>query len=150
MGQPGKMKRIALLFIPLLAFTFRTEPLPITWKRLTDVRFTRKLNKELSMYFLYPTFGPSVNVLHDKEISIRGYMIPVDENDNIYVISAKPMAACFFCGGAGPESIIELQFRKKKQRFRTDEVLTVRGRLALNANDVDHLNYMLRDAEVIE
>ena len=144
------MKRLAILCIPLLAFTFRMEPLHITWKRLTDVRFTRKLNKELSMYFLYPTFGPSVNALQGKEISIRGYMIPVDENDNIYVISAKPMAACFFCGVAGPESIIELQFKKKKQRFRTDEILTVRGRLALNASDIDHLNYILADAEVIE
>jgi hypothetical protein len=91
-----------------------------------------------------------VNALQGKEISIRGYMIPVDENDNIYVISAKPMAACFFCGAAGPESIMELQFRRKKQRFRTDEVLTIQGRLALNANDVDHLNYILKDAEVID
>lgn len=144
------MKRFAFLFIPLLAFTFRAEPLQISWKRLADVQFTRKLNKELSMYFLYPTFGLSVNALHGKDISIRGYMIPVDENDNIYVISAKPMAACFFCGGAGPESIMELQFRKKKQRFRTDEVLTVRGKLVLNTNDVDHLNYILKDAEVID
>lgn len=144
------MKRLAILCIPLLAFMFRAEPLQITWKRLTDVRFSRKLNTELSMYFLYPTFGPSVNALQGKEISIRGYMIPVDANDNIYVISAKPMAACFFCGGAGPESIIELQFRKKKQRFRTDEVLTVQGKLALNASDIDHLNYILKDAEVIE
>lgn len=144
------MKRLFILLILFLAFTFRSEPLQISWKRLADVRFTRKLNKELSMYFLYPTFGLSVNALQGKEISIRGYMIPVDENDNIYVISAKPMAACFFCGGAGPESIMELQFRKRKQRFRTDEVLTVRGRLTLNANDVDHLNYILTDAEVIE
>jgi len=144
------MKKLSILLVPLFAFAFAEEPIHINWKRLTDVRFTRKLNKELSLYFLYPTFGPSVNALQGKEISIRGYMIPVDENDNIYVISAKPMAACFFCGGAGPESIIELQFRKKKQRFRTDEVLTVRGKLALNANDVDHLNYILKDAEVIE
>lgn len=144
------MKRFTIMLIPLLAFTFRAEPLQISWKRLADVQFTRKLNKELSMYFLYPTFGLSVNALQGKDISIRGYMIPVDENDNIYVISAKPMAACFFCGGAGPESIIELQFKKKKQRFRTDEVLTVRGKLVLNVNDVDHLNYILKDAEVID
>jgi hypothetical protein len=144
------MKRLLILLIPFLAFTFRSEPLQISWKRLADVRFTRKLNKELSMYFLYPTFGLSVNALQGKEISIRGYIIPVDENDNIYVISAKPMAACFFCGAAGPESIMELQFRRKKQRFRTDEVLTIQGRLALNANDVDHLNYILKDAEVID
>jgi hypothetical protein len=144
------MKRFAILLIPLLAFTFRIEPLQISWKRLSDVRFNRRLNKELSMYFLYPTFGPSVNALQGKEISIRGYMIPVDENDNLYVISAKPMAACFFCGGAGPESIIELQFRKKKQRFRTDEVVTVSGKLLLNTNDVDHLNYILKDAAVTD
>ncbi|GGH53976.1 DUF3299 domain-containing protein [Dyadobacter endophyticus] len=144
------MKKLPILLIPFLAFTFRAEPLQISWKRLTDVQFTRKLNKELGMHFLYPAFGPSVNALQGKEISIRGYMIPVDENDNIYVISAKPMAACFFCGGAGPESIMELQFRKKKQRFRTDEVLTVRGRLVLNASDIDHLNYILKDAEVID
>ncbi|SDG37698.1 hypothetical protein SAMN04487996_11829 [Dyadobacter soli] len=144
------MKRLALLCTPLLAFAFHAEPLQINWKRLTDVRFTRKLNSELSMYFLYPTFGPSVNALQGKEVIIRGYMIPVDPNEDIYVISAKPMAACFFCGGSGPESIMELQFRKKKQRFRTDEVRTVRGKLALNANDVDHLNYILKEAEVIE
>ncbi|GGM73140.1 hypothetical protein GCM10010967_00840 [Dyadobacter beijingensis] len=144
------MRRLAIFLVPLFAFTTASDTLEINWKRLADVKFSRKLNKELSMYFLYPTFGPSVNVLQGKEVRIRGYMIPVDEADNIYVISAKPMAACFFCGGAGPESIIELQFRKKKQRFRTDEVLTVRGKLALNANDVDHLNYILKDAEVIE
>lgn len=144
------MKRLLILLIPLMAFTIRTEPLQISWKRLMDVRFTRRLNKELSMYFLYPTFGPSVNALQGKDVSIRGYMIPVDPNDDIYVVSAKPMAACFFCGGSGPESIMELQFRKKKQRFRTDEVRTIRGKLTLNANDVDHLNYILKDAEVIE
>ncbi|WP_353722460.1 DUF3299 domain-containing protein [Dyadobacter sp. 676] len=142
------MRAFVILLVSLCAFT--TAPIQVNWKRLADVQFTRKLNKELSMYFLYPTFGPSVNALQGKEISIRGYMIPVDENDNIYVISAKPMAACFFCGGAGPESIIELQFRKRKQHFRTDEVRTVRGKLLLNASDVDHLNYILKDAEVTD
>lgn len=144
------MKRLLIALVPLLALTPLTEPLAISWKRLADVQFTRRLNKELSMYFLYPTFGPSVNALQGKDVTIRGYMIPVDPNDDIYVISAKPMAACFFCGGSGPESIMELQFRKKKQRFRTDEVRTIRGKLALNANDIDHLNYILKEAEVIE
>lgn len=144
------MKNLAIVSFALCGLAFTSEPISINWKRLSDVRFTRKLNQELSMYFLYPTFGPSVNALQGKEVSIRGYMIPVDENDNIYVISAKPMAACFFCGGAGPESIVELQLRKRKQRFRTDEVRTMRGKLVLNANDIDHLNYILKDAEVIE
>lgn len=127
-----------------------TGPLVINWKKLADVEFTRKLNKDVSMYFLYPTFGPTVKALQGKEIQIKGYIIPVDENENVYVVSAQPMAMCFFCGGSGPESIMELQFKNKKRRFKTDEVRTVKGILQLNPADIDHLNYILKNAEVVE
>ena len=144
------MKTITLALLLLYGSLAASEvsPIAINWKRLTDVKFTRKLNNELSMYFLYPTFGPSVTALRGKEVQIKGYMIPVDEENNIYVISAQPMAMCFFCGGAGPESIIELQLRNKKQRFKTDDVRTVKGRLYLNPTDVEHLNYILKDVVV--
>ena len=102
------------------------------------------------MHFLYPTFGQSVKQLEGKEVKIKGYLIPVDEEQNIYVISAQPMAMCFFCGGAGPESIMELQLKNKKQRFKTDEVRTIKGKLALNPTDIEHLNYILKNAEVVD
>ena len=124
-------------------------PVEINWKKLSDVKFTRKLNKKVSMYFLYPTFGPDVTALQGKEIQIRGYIIPVDENENIYVISAQPMASCFFCGGSGPESIMELQFKNRKERFKTDEVRTIRGTLQLNPGDIEHLNYILKNAAIV-
>ena len=124
--------------------------LHIDWEKLTDVRFTKKLNKDVSMYFLYPTFGQTVRNLQNKEIQIKGYMIPVDETENVYVLSSQPMAACFFCGGAGPESIMELQFKNRRRKFRTDEVKTVRGMLQLNNSDIEHLNYILKNAEVVE
>lgn len=145
------MKKAALLFmlISVLGVSEPMSPLPITWKNLSDVQFTRKLNKEVSMYFLYPTFGQSVKALQGKEIQIKGYIIPVDENENIYVVSAQPMAMCFFCGGAGPESIMELQFKNKKQRFKTDEQRTVKGTLQLNPSDIEHLNYILKNVEVV-
>ena len=146
------MKAGITIFLLTAALTISaaTGPLLINWKKLSDVEFTRKLNKEVSMYFLYPTFGPSVKALQGKEIQIKGYIIPVDENENIYVVSAQPMAMCFFCGGSGPESIMELQFKNKKQRFKTDEVRTVKGILQLNPTDIEHLNYILKNAEVVE
>ena len=146
------MKTGITIFLLTAALTISeaTSPLLINWKKLSDVEFTRKLNKEVSMYFLYPTFGPSVKALQGKEIQIKGYIIPVDENENIYVVSAQPMAMCFFCGGSGPESIMELQFKNKKQRFKTDEVRTVKGILQLNPTDIEHLNYILKNAEVVE
>jgi len=146
------MKTGATIFLLTAALTISaaTSPLLINWKKLSDVEFTRKLNKEVNMYFLYPTFGSTVKALQGKEIQIKGYIIPVDENENIYVVSAQPMAMCFFCGGSGPESIMELQFKNKRQRFKTDEVRTVRGVLQLNPTDIEHLNYILKNAEVVE
>lgn len=55
------------------------------------------------------------------------------------------MASCFFCGGAGPETIIEVIF-KKKPPFKTDQIVEITGILELNADDVDHCNYILKEA----
>ncbi|WP_031529295.1 hypothetical protein [Dyadobacter crusticola] len=138
-----------ILACSMLSFA-ADPPLSISWKQLSDVRFSRKFNKELGMHFLYPNFGQTVRQLEGRQIRIRGYMIPVDPESNIYVISAQPMSMCFFCGGAGPESIVELQFRDKKQLFKTDAVKTVNGKLKLNSQDVEHLNYILEDASIAE
>lgn len=141
------MKTLSLICLALLT---AGNPVSVSWKQLADVRFSKKLNRELDMYFLYPNFGASVMQLEGKEIMVRGYMIPVDSENDVYVLSAQPMAMCFFCGGAGPESIIELQFRDKRQRFKTDAVKTISGKLVLNRDDVEHLNYILKDAVVIK
>ncbi len=125
------------------------EEVAITWDTLTDITYTRKFNKQEEMYFMYPTFGDKVKALQGKTVSIKGYMIPVDETGEMYVISAKPMAQCFFCGGSGPESLIELDFRKKGRRFKTDEIRTIKGVLKLNPEDVEHLNYILTAVEVV-
>lgn len=144
-----------LLLLPLLVSTgFVLLPekgeIAITWKTLTDITYNRKFNQKEEMYFMYPVFGNSVKALEGKTVSIRGYMIPVDETGEYYVISAKPMAECFFCGGSGPESLIELDFKKKGRRFKTDEIRTVKGVLQLNENDVEHLNYILTSVEVVK
>ena len=145
---------IKLMFLSgILLYTLFPEtvvgPVAVSWKRLADVKFTRKFNKQVDMYFMYPTFGQTVKQLSGQEIQIKGYLIPVDETGNIYVISSQPMAMCFFCGGAGPESLIELQLRNKKLRFKTDEVRTVKGKLRLNADNIEHLNYILTEAQLV-
>lgn len=143
---------VALSFVMLLltGAALQDGGTVITWKTLADVKYRKELNGEYDLYFMYPAFGPKVRSLDGKRISIKGYMIPVDEYGRSYVISAKPMAQCFFCGGAGPESLIELQLKKKGLRFKTDEIRTVTGVLRLNARDVDHLNYILKEVEVFD
>lgn len=100
------------------------------------------------MFFLYPEFGDKVKALEGKEIEIRGYMIPVNLTENVYVLSAYPIAACFFCGSSGPESIIQLKL-KQPRRFMTDEIWTVKGILKLNADNLEELNYILQHTEPV-
>ncbi|RFS14348.1 DUF3299 domain-containing protein [Emticicia sp. C21] len=137
-----------LLVCSCICFSWQISPQKITWKDLQDVRFRKKFNKQENMIFLYPLFGEKVKALEGKEVEIRGYMIPVNPNENIYVLSANPMAACFFCGGSGPESIIQLKLKNPK-RLVTDEIWTVRGTLRLNADNIDELNYILQSTELI-
>jgi hypothetical protein len=60
------------------------------------------------------------------------------------------MSQCFFCGGGGPESIAEVYFNKATPKFKTDDVLKVKGKLKLNTNDVEHVNFILMEAVLIK
>jgi len=142
------MRRISL-FSLLLLLSFGTfSQTRITWETLSDVTFTDRYSKELDAYYYFPNFGPTVLDLNNKEVIIKGYLLEIDATNDIYVLSANPFAACFFCGGAGPESIIELKVPKDHPRFKMDEVLTFRGKLKLNAVDFYQCNYILENARV--
>ena len=59
------------------------------------------------------------------------------------------MSQCFFCGGGGPESVAEVNFAKDPGRFQVDDLITVKGKLKLNSDDLDHINFILTDAVLI-
>ena len=119
----------------------------LTWQVLSDVEFKDVYLEELDAYYWMPKFGAQVIAAEGKEFYITGYMIPVDVDEDFYVLSRYPFANCFFCGGAGPESVIDLRFPGKSERaYQTDERLTFRGKLRLNADDVYQMNYILDGA----
>lgn len=139
-----------LLVLSLCAFTWKAAPTKITWDTLKDVTFKKKWYPADQIYMLHPTFGAPVQKLNGKEVVITGYMIPVDLDANLYVLSAFPFSACFFCGGAGPETVMALTFKKNSRKFKTDERLTFKGILKLNADDIYQMNYILENAEITD
>lgn len=126
------------------------EPVKLSWETLRDVTFKKKWYAEESVYMLYPTFGQSIQKLSGKTVDLTGYILPVDLEANVYVLSAFPYSACFFCGGAGPESVVSLKFKKTGKKFKTDERHTFRGTFKLNADNIYELNYILADAELLD
>jgi hypothetical protein len=121
----------------------------VTWKMLADVTFKEEYNKEYDFNVLYPKFGEKVKALAGKQIIIEGYAIPVEElGADILVLSGLPYSQCFFCGGAGPESVMDIK-SKKKMKFKVDKKLKLKGTLKLNEKDLSKLNYILENAELV-
>lgn len=119
------------------------------WTLFARTKFTSKYFKEQNEYFLVPSFDAMILSKRGNEVQIKGHYMPIDMKANSIVLSKFPYASCFFCGGAGPESVAEIVFKDKKPKFKADQVITVKGTLRLNDKDIDHLNFVLVDAEVI-
>ncbi|QDH81332.1 DUF3299 domain-containing protein [Echinicola soli] len=142
------MLRTSLLILFCIISLAGYSQTRITWKTLEDVTFTDKYSEQVDAYYYFPKFGASVLELADKEVIIRGHLLEIDAEEDVYILSANPFSACFFCGAAGPESIIELKVPKDHPQFKMDEVLTFKGKLKLNATDIYQCNYILEDATV--
>lgn len=125
----------------------------LTWDHLAEVDFEERYTEEVETYVPYPVFRPSVQRLSQQKVEIKGYIIPVEETgeESIIVLSANPFSSCFFCGMAGPETIMDIKLKKKfKNKFKQDDVLTFRGQLRLNDSDLYYLNYILEEAELVQ
>lgn len=138
-------KSIVLLFALLLTSAFTVAQEQLTWEDFADVNFEAEFNEKYGVHFLMPTFGKNILSYKDKRIRIKGYFLDISGSGEIFLVSKNPMASCFFCGSAGPETIIEVSF-KEKPSFKTDQIVVIEGMLEINANDVDHCNYILNDA----
>ena len=143
-------KSLILLFFLIGLFQVGQSQKIITWDVLKNVEFDEVWSEEFQAYYMVPKFGKTIQSLDGKEIQIRGFIIPVDIVQDYYVLSANPYSSCFFCGQAGPESVMEVQMVKQYDGLRMDQVLTFKGILRLNVDDIYQLNYILEEAEVVE
>ena len=120
----------------------------IDWTTLADVRFEQVFSEELGIDYDEATFGPFISLFAEKEVKITGYMIPLDGMGVSYVLSRNPNATCFFCGGAGPETVVELELKPSAfGKYKLDDYRTFKGVLHLNKKNIDHLSYVLKQAE---
>jgi hypothetical protein len=121
----------------------------IDWNLLADVKFNQKFSEEYGSYD-EALFGKWILPFDGKEVSISGFMIPLDGMGLSWVLSRNPNATCFFCGAAGPETVIELRLKPSAlKKYKLDERRTFKGKLKLNRINLEHLTYVLMDAEPI-
>lgn len=119
------------------------------WTTLGKVTFKKQYDEMLGFKVDVPVFADEVRALNGKLVEIKGYIIPVEgyKNQKEFVFSAFPYNMCFFCGGAGPETVMEV-FAKESVKY-TAEAIILRGKLELNDSDVNRLMYILNNAELV-
>ncbi len=120
----------------------------IDWDLLGEVSFEEKFYPDIQAYLLYPSFGQAIKDMEGKAVFISGYVIPIEPGR--FVLSRYSFASCFFCGGAGPETVLELDLKDKEALYENDEYRTFQGFLRTNDSDIDRLNYIIEQAEPID
>lgn len=122
---------------------------PIGWQALGQVAFVPARDPIDGYSYTKPVFPPSLQDLADQLVSVIGYVLPADADGTQYVLSAFPYASCFFCGGAGRESVIMLDLQPGHRRFVQDEYVRFEGILRLVEAEYD-LIYRLEEARLVE
>jgi len=120
------------------------------WQTLSRITFKKQYDEMMGFKVDVPVFSPTIQELDGKEITIKGYIIPVEgyKSHTEFVFSAFPYNMCFFCGGAGPETVMEVESIDAVEY--TAEQVVLKGKLVLNADDVNRLMYLLVEATQVE
>ncbi len=122
---------------------------PGLWKLFEAVPFESKFISSENASFYIPQFGEELKKLEGTTCRIKGYYLPIDLAAEGVVLSRYPMATCFFCGEAGPESVMMVFPDAKLEGLKMDEEVTFEGTLELNSEDVYQLSFILRNARRI-
>lgn len=120
------------------------------WSQLSDVSYQKVFDEYMGFKVDMPVFGPKVKALHNKEIEVRGYIIPIEgyQSHKEFIFSAFPYASCFFCGAAGPETIMEV---KAVEGIKyTTEAIRIRGTLITNDKDINNLMFKLINVKLVK
>lgn len=145
------MKKLFVLFVFSLASASLSVAIAQTsadniWKSLAKITFEKQYDEMLGFKVDVPVFSEQVKKMEGQLVKVKGYIIPVEgyKNHKEFIFSAFPYNMCFFCGGAGPETVMEV-YAAEPIKY-TAEPITIVGTLELNDSDINRLIYSLKGA----
>jgi len=119
----------------------------LNWKLLGQIKYMKKPSKDYPEGVMYPIINTSLKAKQGKQVVMSGFVVPIDNKS--YALSKNVFASCFFCGQAGPETIMGIKM-KTPMKFKTDQYVTLKGHFRYNDSDVEDWIYHIEDAEVVK
>ena len=118
----------------------------LSWKLLGQIKYIKKASNDYPEGVMYPVINPTLKAKNKKPIVMSGIIIPID--NKTYALSKNVFASCFFCGQAGPETIMGIKFKEPGMKLKTDQYVTLQGTFRYNDNDVDDWIYHIDNAVI--
>lgn len=144
------MKYFIAFFLLALSFQINAQAESNTWKTLGKITYKKEYDELMGFKVDVPVFSDEIKELEGKEVKIKGYIIPVEgyKSHKEFIFSAYPYNMCFFCGGAGPETVMEVSASEPVKY--TAEQIEIQGILTLNDSDVNRLMYIMTDVKLVK
>lgn len=141
-GKPASVTTEA----SLAKATYITASDTLTWKLLAQIKYLKKPSKDYPEGVMFPVINPTLKTKNKKPITMSGFIIPIDNKN--YALSKNVFASCFFCGQAGPETIMGIKFKSPNMKLKTDQYVTLQGNFRYNDADVDDWIYHIDNAVI--
>lgn len=150
-----RLLRCVLLFILVSTFSAHAQPKrqpiykgfpSLVWPKLYAIQYLPQAEDFDGLD--KPIFTDAVKALKGKSVTLPGYLVPFENGamkSNHFMLSSLPINTCYFCGGGGPETVVEV-FSIDPIQF-TEKPIEIKGTLFLNDKDPSQMIYVLTSAE---
>jgi len=141
---------ILLMFVFLASANVVQAQEKSIWKTLSKITYKQEFNELFGFKVDVPIFSDQIKKLEGKEVTVKGYIIPIEgyKSHKEFMFSAFPYNMCFFCGGAGPETVMEVAANEPIE-YSAEQVV-IKGILTLNADDINRMMYILDEVVLVK
>ncbi len=121
------------------------------WKTLGLMKFERQFAENDGISQQAGRFIPVIEALECEVITLKGYVIPLDgkKAQTHFMFSAYPYAGCFFCGKAGPETVIEVFAKDGVSVEFSENAITLKGYFRFVNRDPNDIMFAMEEAVLV-
>ncbi|MCK0131298.1 hypothetical protein MWU59_07235 [Flavobacteriaceae bacterium F08102] len=114
---------------------------------MAEISFREEYDETFGSKLQYPVFSKNIKGHEGKKVTIKGDFLDLDPLGEFFFHSENPLYACFFCGDAGVESVVELDLEQIPD-IGTDDLIQITGILKLNTGEISQLLYTLTTCSI--
>lgn len=147
-----KLQFILMLFFLAFAIQNADAQEENIWRKLSVVKYDKRIADADQHIAREPRYMPLMRSLDGTEIIVKGYIIPLSGKvaQTEFMFSAFPYEMCFFCGKAGPETVMEAFAKDGEPIKYSEKSMTLKGTFKFRSSDVNDIMFALEDAELVD